>query len=460
MANWQGKEILVIGAARQGLAATRFLSRQGASITLADSRDESHFEMEKGSLQGFPVKFAFGSHPISLLDDKDLICVSGGVPLDIPLIKTAISRGIPLTNDAQIFLDHTNARVIGITGSAGKTTTTTLVGEIARAAASPDQKVWVGGNIGFPLIEQVEEIAKEDWVVMELSSFQLELMRTSPEIAIVLNITPNHLDRHKTMAAYTSAKANILKNQGKMDKAILNRDDAGSYGLKDSVSAELLTFGWGKPQDGLPGTFIANNILYFAHGGKEEPIMAADRIQLPGRHNQMNVLAACAAGIAAGFSMDSISDGIHQVQGVPHRLELVSDHRNIRWYNDSIATAPERVIAALEAIPGPIVLLLGGRDKDLPWNGLADRIIERKPKLILFGEAGKMIEDILRKEEFCGSSYRIERFVNLEDAIRHAAKIAEPGEAVLLSPGGTSYDAFFDFEERGNLFREIVEKIA
>jgi UDP-N-acetylmuramoylalanine--D-glutamate ligase len=306
----------------------------------------------------------------------------------------------------------------------------------------------------------VEEIAKEDWVVMELSSFQLELMRTSPEIAIVLNITPNHLDRHKTMAAYTSAKANILKNQRKMDKAILNRDDAGSYGLKGSVNAELLTFGWGKPQDGLPGTFIANNMLYFTHGGKEEHIMAADRIQLPGRHNQMNVLAACAAGIAAGFSMKNISDGIHQVQGVPHRLELVSDHRNIRWYNDSIATAPERVIAALEAIPGPIVLLLGGRDKDLPWNGLADRIIERKPKLILFGEAGIMIEDILRKEEFCGSSYPIDRFVNLEDAIRHAAKIAEPGEAVLLSPGGTSYDAFFDFEERGNFFREMVEKIA
>ena len=163
-----------------------------------------------------------------------------------------------------------------------------------------------------------------------------------------------------------------------MDKAILNRDDAGSYGLKDSVSSDLLTFGWDRPQDGLPGTFISNNMLYFAHDGKEEPIMTADRIRLPGRHNQMNALAACAAGVAAGFSLESISKGIHQVQGVPHRLELVADHNNIRWYNDSIATAPERVIAALEAIPGPLVLLLGGRDKDLPWNGLADKITERK----------------------------------------------------------------------------------
>lgn len=460
MTVWRGKNILVIGAARQGLAATRYFSKNGANVTLNDGREKTYFQDVIENLNNQAIKFHFGSHPSTLLVDKDMICVSGGVPLDIPLLKEAQKRNIPLTNDAQIFIEGTKAKVIGITGSAGKTTTTTFIGEIAKKAVQPHHKVWVGGNIGVPLIEHIEDISENDWVVMELSSFQLELMTTSPHIALILNITPNHLDRHGTMAAYISSKGNILKYQKAEDIAILNRDEENSISFKEKVKGKLLTFGWGETKSDYCGTFIKEGFIHYSLSNRPKRIMPIDKINLPGKHNQANTLAACAAGIAAGFPVESIRAGIESVHGIPHRLELVATKNNIRWYNDSIATAPERVIAALEAIHGPLVLLLGGRDKNLPWEKLAQIISSRHPKLILFGEAGNMIENTLRRDMFCGESFRIDRYKNLDDAVHRAAEIAEPGESVLLSPGGTSYDAFIDFEERGNIFKKLVEEIA
>jgi len=459
MANWQGKKIIVVGAARQGLAATRFLAGQGAHIILTDSRSEQLFISKISSFSGMNVEFIFGSHPLSILEGANCVCISGGVPLEIPLVKKAKEMGIQLTNDAQIFLDIVKAPVIGITGSAGKTTTTTLIGEIAKAATSSTQNIWVGGNIGNPLIDHIEEIKPSDWVVMELSSFQLELMQKSPDIALVLNITPNHLDRHKTMKAYTDAKSNILRNQHTGSIAILNRDDAGSIDLKKLVFNKLITFGMEKPTQGFIGTFIEDGWLKYLGKESISPIMPIDEIKLPGKHNQMNALAACTAGIAAGFSSIAIRRGISSVNGIPHRLELVRKHKGVRWYNDSIATAPERVIAALEAIPGSLVLLLGGRDKDLPWKELALNISERNLKVVVFGEAGEMIEAVLRAENMINQTSPISRFEKMEDAVIQASEIAQDGDAVLLSPGGTSYDAFLDFEERGNLFREIVEAL-
>jgi UDP-N-acetylmuramoylalanine--D-glutamate ligase len=457
---WTGKNILVIGAARQGLAATRFLSRNGAKVTLNDGKKSSQLDEVINSLDDPSIKFHFGSHPLSLLNEKDAICVSGGVPLDIPLIKEARTKGIPITNDAQIFLDQITANVIGITGSAGKTTTTTLIGEIAKSATQPPENVWVGGNIGNPLIDQVDQMSDNDWVVMELSSFQLELIKKSPNIALVTNITPNHLDRHKTMEKYVDAKANILAFQGPSDIAILNRDDPNAYALRGRVKGRLLTFGSSKPDANHCNTFIENGMIKYFDGKFSHAIMSLDEIKLKGKHYHLNILAACAVGMAADFPVESIAEGIRNVKSIAHRLELVLTRNGISWVNDSIATAPERVIAALDAIDGPLVLLLGGRDKNLPWENLAEKIAIRQPKLILFGEAGEMIENILRKEIYCGRSCQIDRFNNFNDAVRHASKIAIPGESVLLSPGGTSYDAFVDFEERGNLFREIVENFA
>jgi len=460
MKDWQGKTVLVVGAARQGLSATRFLATHGSAVILNDARPEDLFLEHINSLQDLPINFVFGSHPLSLLDQVDGICVSGGVPLSIPLIKTAVEKGFPLFNDAQLFMDRVQAKVIGITGSAGKTTTTTLIGEIAKTAVSIDQNVWVGGNIGNPLINHINEIKQNDLVVMELSSFQLELMHASPEIALVLNITPNHLDRHGTMKAYIEAKARILQFQAESDIAILNRDDAGSYGLAARVVGDLFTFGKEQPGEGEKGTFLNNGQIIYTDGKRNNLILSAEEVQLPGQHNTMNALAAAAAGIAAGFAPDSIRQGIQSVSGIPHRLELIGEINGVRWINDSIATAPERVIAALDSIPGKIVLLLGGRDKDLPWSDLAAVLHNRKPKVVLFGEAGSLVREALYKFENDQPSYPIHEVSAFSEAVHKAGEIAQPGEQVLLSPGGTSYDEFTDFEERGELFRKLVEEMA
>ncbi len=459
MTNWQGKTVLVIGAARQGMAATRFLASHGSEVILTDIRPEHNFTDQIRQFRTLPVRFVFGNHPSELLEKVDGICVSGGVPLDIPFIIQARKMNIPLTNDTQLFLDLAKAKVIGITGSAGKTTTTTLIGEIAKSGAFPGQKVWVGGNIGNPLIDQVEDMSSEDWVVMELSSFQLELMRTSPSIAVVLNVTPNHLDRHKTMQAYTTAKSNILRYQNSTDWAILNREDQGAFNLKSSVVGKISTFGYEKPKGGLVGTFIEENTLKYFDRQTTIPLIPADSVQLLGQHNLMNALAACAAGIIAGFTVSAMQEGIHSVKEIPHRLELIREFNGTRWYNDSIATTPERVIAALHAISGPLVLLLGGRDKDLPWTDLAAVLHEQAPKVIVFGEAGTMIKKVLLEFEEDAPEYPISQVNDLRDAILEASKIAEGDDSVLLSPGGTSYDAFLNFEERGNLFKQLVEAI-
>ena len=459
MTNWQGKTILVIGAARQGMAATRFLASHGSEVILTDIRPEQNFIEQTRQFKALPVRFVFGSHPSKLLEKVDGICISGGVPLDIPLIIRARKMNIPLTNDTQLFLDLAQAKVIGITGSAGKTTTTTLIGEIAKSGIFPGQRVWVGGNIGNPLIDQVENMCSEDWVVMELSSFQLELMQTSPSIAVVLNITPNHLDRHKNMRAYTTAKANILRYQNSTNWAIINREEQGSFNLKSSVIGKISTFGFKKPKGGLIGTFIEENTLKYFDGETTIPLMTTDSIQLLGQHNLMNALAACAVGIIAGFTVSAMQEGIQSVKGIPHRLELIREFNGIRWYNDSIATAPERVIAALRAISGPLVLLLGGRDKDLPWTDLAAVLHEQAPKVIVFGEAGTMIKNVLLEFEGDAPKYQISQVNDLRDAVSEASKIAESDDSVLLSPGGTSYDAFLNFEERGNSFKQLVEAI-
>jgi len=457
MSIWKGKTILVVGAARQGLAATRFLVRHGAHVILNDNQPEMDLINQTREFKNSSVQFVFGSHPLSLLKSADMVVISGGVPLDIPLIQHAIRKNIPLTNDSQLFMDSMDAKVIGITGSAGKTTTTTLVGAIARSAVQPPASAWIGGNIGTPLIDQVEKIQPQDWIVLELSSFQLELMHTCPQIAVILNITPNHLDRHHTMAAYTSAKINILRYQNSEDWAILNREDEGSRNAIPLSHGRIATFGKGRLRDDELGTFLQGNTIFFNGQEKQIPIMDIGHIKLIGEHNLMNALAACCVGCIAGFSPDSISTGISFVSYIPHRLEIISDIKGVLWINDSIATAPERVLAALNATTGPLILLLGGRDKKLPWKELAKAIQKRKPKVILFGESAALVRTALEKHMSEQDSYPIYQHNDLDDAVKRAADIAISGDTVLLSPGGTSYDAFVDFEERGNRFRTLVE---
>lgn len=457
--DWQGKKVVVIGAARQGLAASRYLAKRSARVVLTDSRPLSDFNDLEAQLSGFAVELHLGEHSIDILDGTDLVCVSGGVPLTIPLIKEVQFRGIPLTNDSQLFMEEVDARVIGITGSAGKTTTTVLIGAIAKAALEPKVKVWVGGNIGFPLIEHLEEIQPEDWVVHEFSSFQLEQMTLSPHIAVITNITPNHLDRHKTMEAYTAAKTHILQYQSAKDFAVLNREDAGSGNLSERTSASIITFGFNAPSGKNPGVFIEDENFLFFDGKKEVILFPTNTLRLPGRHNMANAMAACAACLAAGFPIQAMREGIGLIEGIPHRLELVREFNGIWWINDSIATAPERVMAALNALEGPLVMLLGGRDKDLPWEDLAAMLHERQPKVVLFGEAGSLISAALKKYEGTPLSYPMLQVKTLDEAVQKAVEIAEKGDKVLLSPGGTSYDAYRDFEVRGEHFRNLVKAL-
>ena len=456
--DWHNHRVLIVGAARQGLALARYLAAQGAQITLTDARTSEDLWEERQSLSDLVIKWVLGGHPLDLLNDADLVCPSGGVPLSITLLAEAQKRGIPLSNDSQIFLEAATCKVIGITGSAGKTTTTTLVGRMIKNAYGADHS-WIGGNIGNPLIANLDEIQADDWVVMELSSFQLEIMTHSPQIAAVLNVTPNHLDRHITMEAYSNAKARILRYQMSEDVAILGRDDPGAWGLLDSVQGTLITFGVECPPQNLLGTFLRDGMIAFWNGQSAVDLFPCNLVQLRGDHNLLNVLAACAIAYAAEVSSEAMKSGVEGFSGVEHRLEFVRSWGGADWYNDSIATAPERAMAAIRSFDQPLVLLAGGRDKDLPWGDFANLVHQRVDHVVIFGEARDIISRAIGEVSPNRRPYTVDRCENLEEAIQSAAKIVEPGDVVLLSPGGTSFDEFRDFAERGEWFRKWVKML-
>lgn len=463
MAEWAGKHVVILGAARQGTALAGYLARQGAEVTLSDLRSEAELQPARQALEDTPVRWVLGEHPLALLDGADLLCPSGGVPLDIPIVQHARQLGIPLANDTQVFLQAVPCRVIGITGSAGKTTTTTLVGRMARAASQAAHgryagvDVWVGGNIGNPLIGELDRIQAQDLVVLELSSFQLELLSLSPQIAAVLNVTPNHLDRHGSMQAYTAAKARILAFQSRLDAAVLGQADPGAWGLRSHVQGRLYSFGFSPPPLELDGTYLAEEKLMLQEQNERQAIVPAGEVALPGRHNLLNVLAACAVAAAAGLPVEAMQAGIQGFRGVPHRLEFVREWGGARWYNDSIATAPERAIAALQSFSEPVVLLAGGRDKDLPWETFGQAVSQHVEHLIVFGEAAGLILQAIDRTQ--PRPQTVQRCGSLHEAVQAAAGLVEQGDVVLLSPGGTSFDEFRDFEERGERFREWVNEL-
>jgi UDP-N-acetylmuramoylalanine--D-glutamate ligase len=467
MMDWRGQRVIIIGAARQGIALARYLVHHGARVVLTDRRTEADLQTAQQSLAGISVEWVLGGHPLSLLDGADALCPSAGVALTLPIVVEARRRGIPLTNDSQIFLESTPCRVIGVTGSAGKTTTTTLVGRISSNAVAQSMggsgysRIWVGGNIGNPLLSDVGEMQPSDLAVMELSSFQLELMTCSPQVAAVLNVTPNHLDRHGTMAAYTAAKANILRFQSRHDTAVLGYDDPVACNLQSEVQGNTILFGLDRIPDGASGTFVRGDEIILRDRGSEYSIMSRREISLRGEHNLLNVLAACAIAYAVGVPAENMRAGIAGFSGLPHRMEFVRTWNGADWYNDSIATAPERAMAAIKSFNQPIVLLAGGRDKDLPWDDFSSLVRERVDHLILFGEAVEKIDRSIKSLGTIGKNgdhrpYSIRRCQGLREAIAAAAEVVGEGNVVLLSPGGTSFDEFRDFEERGEAFKRWV----
>ena len=483
ISNWKDKRVLILGAARQGLALARWLSLHGAKVTLSDMRSADELRIVRESMAEYPIQWAPGGHPLELLDQTDVLCLSGGVPLTLPIVTEAVRRGIPLSNDSQIFMEVVPCRTIGITGSAGKTTTTTLVGEMAKLAyrkeAASDPKgdpsnadavqpsafsvhpsAYIGGNIGDPLINYVDDMSPEDIAILELSSFQLDQMTTSPNVAVILNITPNHLDRHGTMDAYTAAKARILAFQSKEDVAVLGRDDKGAWDLRKKVNGRLLTFSLKELEEGLNGTYLQDGLLNLRDGNAYLPLILREKIHLRGDHNVLNVLAAFAIGHAAGFPLDAMLEAVEEFRGVPHRLELVRELCGVRWYNDSSSSAPKRSMAAIQSFDEPIVLLLGGRDKDLPWEELMQLVNERVDHVVLFGEAAQKIQETVRSLGLSQKRFTVTRVNNLHEAVIRAAEVAQAGDVVLLSPGGTSFDEFRDFAERGERFKAWVQELS
>jgi UDP-N-acetylmuramoylalanine--D-glutamate ligase len=477
MTNWNNTHTLILGAARQGIALARWLSRHGSHVTLSDARSLDELASARASLADTDVEWAVGGHPLELLNKTDVLCLSGGVPLTLPIVQEAVKRGIPLSNDTQIFMEVAPCKTIGITGSAGKTSTTTLVGQMAKkdrgqrtedgisSVLCPPSSVFVGGNIGDPLINYVDDMKADDLAILELSSFQLEQMTISPNIAAILNITPNHLDRHGTMEAYTNAKAHILEFQAQPpvgtenDIAILGHDDKGAWNLRNQVKGKLLTFSLRDLDKDLNGAYLHDGLLNLREGNAYLPLMMREKIQLRGDHNVANVLAAFTIGHAAGFKLDDMLEAVEDFRGVPHRLELVRELHGVRWYNDSIATAPERSMAAIHAFDEPIVLMLGGRDKSLPWDEIAQLIHKRVDHVVVFGEAAELIQKAVSTIG-AARSVDLHRVNDLKEAILKAAEVATAGDIVLLSPGGTSYDEFKDFAERGETFRKWVQELS
>ena len=426
---------------------------------VTDLKPAEKLAAERAELAELAMDFVFGGHPSDLIEGADLVCLSGGVSADLPLAHQARERGIPLSNDSQVFLEACPAPTIGITGSAGKTTTTALVGTMAGAhLAGSGRHAWVGGNIGRPLLADLPEIRATDWVVLELSSFQLELVTLGTTVAAILNITPNHLDRHKTMEAYTAAKARLLDFQGADSAAVLGRDDPGAWALRSRARGRLMSFGWTRPENG-EGSYLSGDRIWIRTSEKDEEICPVSEVQLRGRHNLLNVAAACAVAGAAGFSSEAMRLGIRSFRGLPHRLEFVARARGADWWNDSIATAPERALASVRSFDEPLVLLAGGRDKDLPWAEFAAEICGRVRALVLFGEAAPKI--LRAVEAACPGprGFILEVCPGLETAVQAAARLAAPGDVVLLAPGGTSFDEFVDFEARGEKFKAWVRAL-
>jgi UDP-N-acetylmuramoylalanine--D-glutamate ligase len=329
------------------------------------------------------------------------------------------------------------------------------------ASACGEESSWVGGNIGNPLISDVDRMSPEDLAVVELSSFQLEIMDISPKIASILNVTPNHLDRHGTMEAYTNVKARIIDFQGKGDTAILSRDDPGSWALRDRVKGDLITFGRLQPAEGIKGTFIDGEWIKYWDGSEVQDLVPISSIQLRGEHNQLNALAACAIASAVSLPVGAMREGLTSLVGVEHRLEFVRSWGGADWFNDSIATAPERASAAIHSFEEPLVLLAGGRDKNLPWDDFAQLVVKRVRAVVCFGEAADLVESVIRASgNLEVDQLPIKKCSGLKEAVQVAGELIQPGDVVLLSPGGTSFDEFVDFAERGEMYKKWVHELS
>ncbi|MGI6225452.1 MAG: UDP-N-acetylmuramoyl-L-alanine--D-glutamate ligase [Peptococcales bacterium] len=444
----KGKKVLVLGAARSGIAAAKFLQRHGAFVLLTDIKPADALKSVEKEVAALGIETLWGQQPDIKKITPDFIIVSPGVPLSVPPLVEAYKRQIPILSEIELAYRFAQPSFIAVTGTNGKTTTTALVG---RLFLDKGKNVVIGGNIGFPLIDHVEELSREDLIVAEVSSFQLEsIIDFKPRVAIILNITPDHLDRHGTMEAYRSIKAKIFKNQREEDIIILNYDDPLVKELATFAKSHVLFFSRKNKLE--EGIYIDDGDIVINIGEGPVPICKASEINIKGGHNLENALAAVGTGYMLGLEPGDIKKTLVSFPGVPHRLEFVTDIKGVKFYNDSKGTNPDASIKALESFQEPLILIAGGRNKGSSFQEFAQKIKEKAEKLILFGEAK---EEIKKEVEAIGFT-NIFEVTDFNEAVNLAFNMAKEGEIVLLSPACASFDMFRNFEERGNIFKELV----
>lgn len=454
-----GKRVTVIGLGIEGVDVARYAATHGAIVTVFDSKSPAALTERLKQLEGLPIEYALGKpQRIEDIANSDLIFASQSVPLTLPAIATAREREVPVSSMTRYFLEHCPGPTIGITGSSGKTTTTSLVAAMMAGSGRPYR---VGGNIGNGLLGLLDGMDERTWTVMEISHTQLQLTDRSPHIAAVLNVTPNHLDRF-SWDAYVDLKRNLVRYQAPDDYVVLNLDDDISAGMAEITPARPSFFTLGESVPG-NGAFVRDRAVFVRHDSIESMVLPLDGIPLRGMHNVANVLAATAVAAAAGVSIDAIAQAVRSFTAVPHRLELVADIGGVRYVNDSIASTPERTLAGIRSFDEPIVLLLGGKDKNLPKDELAREALRRCAGIVFFGADGPLLEAAVEAnaafvpQEERPQTVRVE---TLADAVREAGGMADAGDVVLLSPACTSFDAYTNFEERGEEFRRLVRTMA
>ena len=446
--NLERANVLVYSLGIEGRDLARWLVSQGARVTVSDTRTDAQLETAGATVPEGVERVVTGR---DLLDPSgyDLVAVSQSILRHDPAMQRARQLGIPLTSQMRLFLELCPGRVVGITGSAGKSTTTSLAAAMAEAAGI---EYLVGGNIGQAMLERLPEIGPQTAVILEISHTQLQYTTVSPQIAAITNVTPNHLDQF-SWDEYVGLKRNILEHQGSDDIAILNADDRISRGMMVSVHGRLHQCSIQGPVTG-DGAYLAFDEIVCAQGRRSARIAARGDIRLPGEHNLSNVVMASAIGCAIGLPPEAMQEAIRRFRGVPHRLEIIGAVTDVIYVNDSIATAPERTIAGLRAFDRPVVLLLGGRDKNLPLDRLYEEVQARCRAVVCFGESGDVFRQALAEGEA-----PVDLVATLDEAVEAAAQIAAPGDVVLLAPAGTSFDAYPNFEARGNAFRELVRRL-
>jgi UDP-N-acetylmuramoylalanine--D-glutamate ligase len=448
------KRVLVVGLGKSGVASALFLKAHGARVTVSDTKSGDELRNEIPSLLDHGITVETGGHGERTFRGQDLIVVSPGVPVDAPLLAQARAMGEAVIGEIELAARFLPGPIVAITGSNGKTTTTTLIGEILTAGGLP---ALVGGNIGTPAISLAERAKPDSVIVLEVSSFQLETIQAfRPKVAVMLNVTPDHLDRHRTFEAYVDAKARIFENQRGDDFAVLNEDDPTCVSMAARTRAQVFWFS--RQKEVKQGAWVRDGNILFrdgasSHRNPQREIMLVSEIPLKGAHNLENVLAAVCAGALMGCAPEKIRAAVRDFKAVEHRLEFVATIRGVDYYNDSKATNVDATIKALESFPANIHLILGGKDKGSDYSVLNELLRQRVKRVYTIGAAAAKIESQIKGVEVVHAE-------NLENALRKANAVAEAGEVVLLAPACASFDQFKNYEQRGLVFKEIVHSLA